>query len=175
MVRPEGLEPSTVCLEGRCSIQLSYGRSKPLHHTRRPWRDLVPLVDPCPTIHGRASLLGEMHAPNIPARLFQTRHPWRDLVSLVDPCPAIHGRASSPGETHAPNNTGSAISNSPSLARPPTFNRTGRGILAASWLPRDASPRAWRFAPDRDPPSGYARPARTPQTIMLTNGRGREI
>ncbi len=26
LVRPEGLEPSTPCLEGRCSIHLSYGR-----------------------------------------------------------------------------------------------------------------------------------------------------
>jgi hypothetical protein len=25
-VRPAGLEPATACLEGRCSIQLSYGR-----------------------------------------------------------------------------------------------------------------------------------------------------
>ncbi len=110
MVRPEGLEPSTVCLEGRCSIQLSYGRSKPLHHTRRP---------------------------------------WRDLVSLIDPCPAIHGRASSPGETHARNNTGSAISNSPSLARHSTFSSTGRGILAASRAPsrRFASRLALRARP----------------------------
>ena len=30
MVRPEGLEPSTPCLEGRCSIHLSYGRAKQL-------------------------------------------------------------------------------------------------------------------------------------------------
>ena len=26
MARPEGLEPPTLCLEGRCSIHLSYGR-----------------------------------------------------------------------------------------------------------------------------------------------------
>src|SRR5437773_5690648 len=29
MARPPGLEPGTLCLEGRCSIQLSYGRIKP--------------------------------------------------------------------------------------------------------------------------------------------------
>ena len=27
MARPAGLEPTTLCLEGRCSIQLSYGRN----------------------------------------------------------------------------------------------------------------------------------------------------
>ena len=27
MVRPAGLEPTTLCLEGRCSIQLSYERT----------------------------------------------------------------------------------------------------------------------------------------------------
>jgi hypothetical protein len=27
MVRPEGFEPPTLCLEGRCSIRLSYGRA----------------------------------------------------------------------------------------------------------------------------------------------------
>ena len=26
VARPEGLEPPTLCLEGRCSIRLSYGR-----------------------------------------------------------------------------------------------------------------------------------------------------
>ena len=26
MARPEGFEPPTLCLEGRCSIRLSYGR-----------------------------------------------------------------------------------------------------------------------------------------------------
>jgi hypothetical protein len=29
MARPEGLEPPTLCFEGRCSIQLSYRRSLP--------------------------------------------------------------------------------------------------------------------------------------------------
>src|SRR5271154_5468813 len=28
MARPAGIEPTTTCLEGRCSIQLSYGRSQ---------------------------------------------------------------------------------------------------------------------------------------------------
>ena len=27
LVRPAGFEPATLCLEGRCSIQLSYGRA----------------------------------------------------------------------------------------------------------------------------------------------------
>ena len=31
MARPEGLEPPTLCFEGRCSIQLSYGRAAELH------------------------------------------------------------------------------------------------------------------------------------------------
>jgi hypothetical protein len=28
MVRPAGFEPTTACLEGRCSIQLSYERKR---------------------------------------------------------------------------------------------------------------------------------------------------
>jgi hypothetical protein len=28
MVRPAGIEPTTHCLEGSCSIQLSYGRNQ---------------------------------------------------------------------------------------------------------------------------------------------------
>ena len=34
MARPAGIEPTTTCLEGRCSIQLSYGRGQ-LKTTRR--------------------------------------------------------------------------------------------------------------------------------------------
>lgn len=33
MARPAGLEPAAYCLEGSCSIQLSYGRSKILKDT----------------------------------------------------------------------------------------------------------------------------------------------
>ena len=29
VARPEGFEPPTLCLEGRCSIRLSYGRYLP--------------------------------------------------------------------------------------------------------------------------------------------------
>ena len=32
MARPEGVEPPTLCLEGRCSIQLSYGRVEHLDY-----------------------------------------------------------------------------------------------------------------------------------------------
>ncbi len=36
MARPAGLEPATPGLEGRCSIQLSYGRSRQLLVYRGP-------------------------------------------------------------------------------------------------------------------------------------------
>src|SRR5215213_4849175 len=38
MARPAGLEPATLGLEGRCSIQLSYGRVLRLYDTREPPR-----------------------------------------------------------------------------------------------------------------------------------------
>ena len=36
MACPEGLEPPTCCLEGSCSIQLSYGQSVPKDSMRHP-------------------------------------------------------------------------------------------------------------------------------------------
>jgi hypothetical protein len=36
LVRPAGLEPTTLCLEGRCSIQLSY---------ERDWANTMPAFD----------------------------------------------------------------------------------------------------------------------------------
>ena len=40
MVIPLGLEPKTVCLEGRCSIQLSYGTMKMKAAKKREFREL---------------------------------------------------------------------------------------------------------------------------------------
>ena len=34
MARPGGLEPPTLCLEGRCSIQLSYGRTHEVNNSK---------------------------------------------------------------------------------------------------------------------------------------------
>ena len=38
-VRPGGLEPPTLCLEGRCSVQLSYGRKINEPELRRGFRE----------------------------------------------------------------------------------------------------------------------------------------
>ena len=40
VVIPSGLEPETVCLEGRCSIQLSYGTSCGLFRAAKFGRNL---------------------------------------------------------------------------------------------------------------------------------------
>ncbi len=44
VARPAGLEPATVGLEGRCSIQLSYGRSRHLRSSRSPRQILTSLL-----------------------------------------------------------------------------------------------------------------------------------
>src|SRR5579864_8893598 len=38
MARPLGFEPRTLCLEGRCSIQLSYGRRRSKYGHYHSWR-----------------------------------------------------------------------------------------------------------------------------------------
>jgi hypothetical protein len=40
MVIPSGLEPETVCLEGRCSIQLSYGTSRERFRSAKVVREI---------------------------------------------------------------------------------------------------------------------------------------
>ena len=44
VVRPAGLEPAAYCLEGSCSIQLSYGRVNQLRHIKKVER--VMGIDP---------------------------------------------------------------------------------------------------------------------------------
>ena len=39
MARPLGLEPRTLCLEGRCSIQLSYGRTMFINNDLEPYSE----------------------------------------------------------------------------------------------------------------------------------------
>ena len=60
MARPPRLERGTLCLEGRCSIQLSYGRTLKIRHLRVPFlalRKSCPKIVPRSTKNGNPVLL----------------------------------------------------------------------------------------------------------------------
>ena len=67
MARPAGLEPATLGLEGRCSIQLSYGRKR----TPQPLVLPLPRQDCALSIHGRRPS-GQLRCPKLlPATLVE--------------------------------------------------------------------------------------------------------
>jgi hypothetical protein len=57
MVGPEGLEPPTLCFEGRCSIQLSYGPVKKFITTRDGCVFVAPAFQPVqPDVQQKSSI-----------------------------------------------------------------------------------------------------------------------
>src|SRR5437764_12976614 len=79
LARPAGFEPATRCLEGSCSVRLSYGRSK-RNCARRRSRDGYTKVAVCGTLTPRH--LGKRQAVS-PERL-PNRREYRTLPSAVE-------------------------------------------------------------------------------------------